>query len=265
MRMKSFVSTLLAVLFVGSCTNSIKVPNPQTPILETINYHGHPDCPNGPCTYGTSKPTTWMLTPNSYVNNFGVTVFNYRAVIVVSTPMFTDLSLTFSDAGGSVYPMEEVQRGYEGLWPRTYSIETTDDGSREKWFVHVATNECYNPVTFHIYDVGRQSGNPKSTPLDVTLELDSTTPCTSGGGTMWATSGTPTVSSPSTRPSGCPAGTQLFRICKKCQAQVGANATYSYYESCYTNWAQAQTIANLPAGGGCTISQVSGPHGCEQP
>lgn len=267
--MKHFAAVVLCCsgLLLTSCKTTL--PNPETPILETINLHGHEDCPVTPCTYGTSKPTAWLLTPHSYVNNYGITVYNYRAVIVASTPLFTDLKMTFSDSGGTAeYPMEEVPRGAEGTTPRRYSIDTTDDSAseRRKWFIHVATYECYNPTTYHIRDVGRQSGMPVSAPLDVTLKLDSTDPCISGGGTMWAKSGSSTTpSSGQTRATGCSAGETLFHICKKCQAHVGATASFFFYESCYKNWAEAESTANLSPGGGCTISQVSGPHGCEQP
>jgi len=62
--------------------------------------------------------------------------------------------------------------------------------------------------------------------------------------------------------SSCKSGEQLFKICEKCQASVGATPIYNYYEACYTSWQSAQTVHGA---GGCPITQVSGPAQCKLP
>ncbi|HEY8132976.1 MAG TPA: hypothetical protein VII12_13940 [Thermoanaerobaculia bacterium] len=84
----------------------------------------------------------------------------------------------------------------------------------------------------------------------------------SGGPIYFASTG-PSTSSPAggSGSSTCPSGQQLFKICEKCQASAGATPIYNYYEACYSSWQSAQTVH----GGGCPITQVSGPSQCKLP
>jgi hypothetical protein len=250
-------------LFVSCHPN---LPDPVTPVLQTVNLHGMADCPTpgGTCSVPTTAATQWALDPDYYVTSFGRTVANRRAVIVVDTPLFTDLSLSYT-AQGQTHAMTEVPRtaAQPGI-PEHYAIQTNDDGTRMRWFMTVSSSHCTNPITFHVVDVGRKPGNPRSAPLDVTLTMPAGGGCGSGPGFVGTYSSGGSSSSTSSSPSGsssCPPNHQLFRVCQKCQASAGATPIYFYSEGCYTSWQSVQTVY----GSGCTLSQVSGPSGCELP
>lgn len=260
------VSTVIIVSFVSCNGVSFMFDDPQTPILQEVRLRGAPNCA-GQCSLPTTSATSWVLSPSQYVNQYGRSSANIRAIVVVDTPAITDLSLSYT-LQGQTHDMQEIPRtaGVPGI-PDHYRIESVIfAGKKLRWTVMVASSACANPITFHFVNVGKKPGKPKSAALDVSFRRGSYIACEREGGAffnIFGRSGSPSPSSPSTQSgsSSCPSGTRLFRICQNCQASVGQTPIYFYSEGCYSSWQNVKDIYSTS----CMLTQVSGPSNCELP